>query len=211
MLEMASVHIWKTGGTTLVDALRRKYGLRLRLYYPPPLAPARARIRAQLRQAYGLALAPFSRAVHGHFPASQYADTNAEMIVFVRDPVEIRASAYHYVRRRFESVGMIANDAARNALDMDLHEFLARPTSTLGHFLDVPIDRFAFVGSMAHFDEDLARLSDRLGVPHISRHVNASPTRYEIPDECRRSFARLNPGEVDLYHAALERRRQLAG
>lgn len=146
--------------------------------------------------------------VHGHFPASRYANAKANMITFVRDPVERRVSTWNYVRREHDRLGVIANSEWKKALDMDLAEFVALPNRTLAQFLDVPMTRFSFVGSMADFDADVARLCAWLSVEYVQEKLNAAPERSTASADFRAAFERANPQEIEIFERAMARRKE---
>lgn len=210
MLELVSVHVPKTGGTTLGNALRRKYGMRLRLIYPPPKRPISVRLRLTATRAIRH-WRPFPRAVHGHFPASRYAGTGAQMITFVRDPLMTRISLWHYVRRRNRDRGEIANLEWSDALSLELPDFLELPAPTLSRYIDVPLDRFAFIGVAERYEEGMQQLCEMINAPYRPERINTNPSGsgYKIPAEWRRIYEAANPQEVALYEAAQRTYRRL--
>lgn len=145
-------------------------------------------------------------AIHGHFPASEYAQTPAAMIVFVRDPVERAVSTYHYMHRTHAEKGVVYNDDWARALSMPLEEYLGAEHATLTRHLDVPLDRFAFIGAMDCFDEDVSWLCAWLGIPPIVPRRNVNPAPVTITRDMRNRFARANPQELEVYEAAKARR-----
>ena len=211
-LELVSVHIPKTGGISVRRVLERKYGKRLGLDYPPARTqglanglmslPGRLRTRLQARS---------MRCVHGHFPARKYAAGAAEMMVFVRDPIELRASTWHYVRREHARQGS-RNPDWESAMTMEIEEFILTQSRTYREYLgQVPMHRFAFVGTIEHFDQDLARLCERLGVAHRPVRENSNPagSDYNLDSGIKHRFRQENPQEYELYEAALQRRDEL--
>lgn len=200
MLELVSVHIPKAGGATLANVLRRKYGQRLRLIYPPPEEPVFARGRLAVTRTLRN-WRPAPRAVHGHFPASRFANSGAPLITFVRDPLMMRISLWHYARREYARRGLVANQDWRNAIDLELPEFLELPSPTLTQFLDVPIERFAFIGLVERYKEDMLRLCSLLNTPYTPEHANKNPagSDYEIEPQLQKQYELANARETALY------------
>jgi len=201
MFELVSVHIPKCGGASLGRILERRYGWRLHLEYPAPVYPWDRRLRSTIRRSLRNILPP--RAIHGHFPASKYQ--GREMMVVIRDPLEIRISRYHYARRMHDRFRIIANDDWRDAIKLDLIEYISLPFPDLSQFLDIPRERFSFVGRMDHFEKDMRHLSEWLSVPYTEVKINTNPDgRYEIQDDWRRRYEVENASEVALYRRFTE-------
>jgi len=144
---------------------------------------------------------PSVRAVHGHFRASKYADLDVDLVAWVRDPVERVASHYGHFRRFHERN---RNGRAVRA-GLGLVDFAARPgmRNLQSRYLDVPLERFACVGSTSRFDEALARMAERLGLPVRDPAMeNRNPERisdhWAIPPEDRARIRELNSRDVDL-------------
>lgn len=185
---LVSVHIPKTGGTSLLHILKRKFGKRLLLDYPDVEAPKRGKFRSFLR---GSPLA-----VHGHIPASKY---DGRRITFLRDPVERRISAYHYIYRAYGLGGKIVNADWELALSTDLNTYLETPSHEFQKYLDVPPEDFSFIGQMHQFDQDLELLCRHLELPLEPVTLNRSPVPIEIQPDQRKLFEKANQEEIELF------------
>ena len=161
------VHVPKTAGTSLRVALREAYGERLvEDDGDRPLTQAAwARRMAAWASGWGRAsrLPPGHCAV-GHFLALKYRRcAGARFAVWTRDPVDRVLSRYaHYLRDM--ASGDTAHEARGLRPGLDLDAFLALPNyrDTLAEYLwGFPLQRLDFVGSTAHFEEDLQRFSRR--------------------------------------------------
>lgn len=154
---------------------------------------------------------PGPRALHGHFPASEFSEVSAPFITFIRDPVAQRISTYHYHRRQYASRRVIANLEARKSLELSIDEYLSFPAPIYSTYLDVPLKRFEFVGTQENFDEDMQVLSRVLGLKLSTVRENANPegSNYRINSAQREKYERANPGEMEIYRKALERRNEI--
>lgn len=154
MIELISVHIPKTAGTSFGVLLERLYADRL--YRPDPalewdqmarLAPERA------------------RAVHGHLMPRDFLRDypDSEIVVWLRHPIDWVISYYHFwlatppdgnphhdllLQQRFS----IVEFAQRRLMEPMPTEYLA----------DVSLARLGFIGSVADFDADVTRFLDWL-------------------------------------------------
>ena len=211
-VELVSVHIPKAGGASLARILGQTYGRRLSLLYQPPEYPLSRKLRAYARmQFWRWWTFPGPRAIHGHFPASEYAHLPATFITFVRDPVAQRISTYHYHRRRFATRREIANLEARKSLDLSIDEYLSLSFPVFSKYLDVPMERFAFIGAQENFDEDVQALARLFGLRHspVRTNINPEGSDYHISAAQRSRFEAANPDEMNVYRKALERRSQI--
>lgn len=195
---LISVHIPKTGGTSLRNALERKYGKRLRLDYPD--------LPMKLSQKLKILLSGRPLEIHGHFPASKYAGTK---ITFLRDPFERRISTYHYIHRYHEQHGFVDNEDWELALSSTVDTYVTTPNSDYQYYLDVSEEEFAFIGQMSRFDQDMELLSNALGVPSKKVVANKAPEAAKLSDELRNKFERTNPGELHIYDRFVKRAEEL--
>lgn len=201
MIELISVHIPKTGGTTVGRLLRDHYGHRLDQIYPPPReAPifwrARLRLTRTIRHRR-----PFRRAVHGHFQASRFAPIDAPMIAFIRDPLKMQISLWHFARRIHPER---RGPYGRVSMTMPLDEWIEYPAPMLTSYLDVPINRLALIGTDETYEADLRCLCAMIGARYEPRRENANPegSNYSITPDMRRRYERVNAAESELYEAA---------
>lgn len=207
MLELVSVHIPKCGGTSLAALLEVRYGDRFHHWLTPPRQfywPLVASYAKYLIDRIGK---PSPRCVHGHFPASKYANKPVRMVVFVRDPAEIALSTYRFIHRRHAETGLIANENWESALAMSDGEFMARPRSVYARLADVAPERFFFVGSMNSFEDDIAALALLLGADDWKpQRLNSAATETEVPCDLRCAFRKANRAEYEIYNTLVARR-----
>jgi len=197
-----SVHIPKTGGVSIRNILKAHYGPRFFTYY------------WELRDAYGNRMSGVPTApacVHGHFPADQFAGQvpKAQLVTWVRDPVERVVSSYYYRLREPDWQHPVCREL--HAKQLSLIDYAALPLvrNEMTRFLGSrkPAD-FLFIGVMEEFEESLRRMTERLRIPPAApRHDNFNPDRtsprYELDRVIRQDIAALNEADVALYEECL--------
>jgi hypothetical protein len=196
-LELVSVHLPKTAGSTFRGVLERAYG--------DDLAPVYGGVRLDGRAV---------RAVHGHFPPAQFwsAARRAKLIMWVREPAERLASYYDFWRRVPYGAGN------------ELHDEFLRREMTFDDFVQwAPIrsefenlylqgvdgpDDFDFIGFTERFDDDLGRLARLMGwtvdaAPAVVNRTDGERT--SVNPRQRALVERHHGAEVDFHRRARER------
>jgi hypothetical protein len=230
-MEVISVHVPKTAGTTFGRLLDEIYGSEavLRDYDDTPMNPNapfhsdRRRWRDQTL-AKLQAISPEFRAIHGHFSVRKYNGSfpDARRIAWVRHPVSWLISLYFY----WKHAGRVDNPLLCKLQDenIPLLEFAEHPAArdrVSGIFLDgLELDDFFFVGIQEHFDEDLSELTRMMGWPEREIGVeNSSPDpayrdlahRYRDDRSLTRRIEALNANDMALYERALRLRSRRRG
>jgi hypothetical protein len=206
--DIAFVHIPKTAGTSLRNALEHAFAdhLILRDYGNDAITTPRLRELIHV----GRSVSGFREAfrdgssgilLSGHFPAWRYWDSfHAESFVtFIRDPVSRVISEYNHFTR-YE--GWTA----------PLEEFAATPRfrNVMSTFLKgVDLDRFGFIGVMDNLRTALPALGAHLGVDLALPQDNAGDyaAMPEVTDVQRALIAELNLDDAELYQKLSRTRR----
>ena len=192
MLQLISVHIPKTAGSSFSILLRRIYGARLVLDYGGEVT--------------GLDSA---EVVHGHFSASKYLEQfpDAKVIIWLRHPVE-RVISYYFYWLRAKRHGNPHHDYFLDN-NLSLLEFANFPplrkevASYIGGFNP---ERFFFVGIVERYEFDVQKLAALLDWPEIpSVRENVTMDKPHVSLELRDEIARLYSEEVTLYRRFLEK------
>ncbi len=200
---LLSVHIPKTAGVSFRNIIKEHFG------------PGYAQYYWEYTDAWGRThpdVPPGASCLHGHFVADQLAGRfpGANLVAWVRDPVERVASSYYHRLRDPDPRNWISRQV--HAEKLDLVEFAEIPETQneMAHFMGRmrPWD-FDFIGIAEHFDESLARFCRQFGLPpQRSRRDNCNPeqacARYGIPEDQREKIQRLNEGDAEIYAACLE-------
>lgn len=172
-MEIVSVHVPKTAGTTFSNVLIRNYGLDqvFKDYANEDLRSVR----------------PEHRVIHGHFCVAKYHGLypEAKRIAWIRHPAAWLISFYFYARTIPRQPG---NPAVCRLQDDNLSilEFAEHPTArnvvTRQYLYGLELEEFDFVGVQEHFRTDLDDLSDALGWSRFevgNDNANPDPTYRE--------------------------------
>ena len=219
MIELISVHLPKTAGTSFRKILQSHFGWRLLVLYGGFGSPGHFQKRLLRR--------PWIRAVHGHFPVKMFHDLNptAKTVIWLRQPVERIISYYHFwldlkphgnlVHNRFlvEKPGLV--------------EFAKQRRTEVSDYLsDYRLKDFDFVGTLDHFDDDLERFGRWLSGQAIRQsadpfstllrlsyalgrrtpQANRSRKRAPISAEIREELALILEEEMKIYSSAVNHR-----
>lgn len=213
-LELISIHIPKTAGTSFRNTLEGVYGREGVVRLDIGLIRQETRIWEEL---YSDATLPSqTRVVHGHFSYPLLTgrfpvDPDLPVITWLRDPVQRVISNYYYLvkrlREELEEEKRGLNILVK--LQRSLEEYVRydRAQNRMSRFLEgLDLDRMAFVGFVESYDEDLALLAQRMNwseVPvfHHNRTAKESP---EVPETTLDLIRNLNQKDLRLYERALE-------
>lgn len=203
-VELASIHIPKTAGTSFRNTLKSVYGnmgvRRIDNRKFPPKLPRGTRV------------------IHGHFfwPALRdfYSlSDDTPLITWVRDPVDRVLSNYYYLQKILkERLRRESNDLnILSKMQKTLIEYASveGARNCMSKFINgVELDRFLFVGVCEHFDEDVEALATLLGWREYGafRHNDSSTEKRELTEDLRAEIRRLNDRDVAVYEKALELR-----
>lgn len=218
---LISVHIPKTGGSSLKHGLHLHFGDSLRLDYADrPLAhsPFVRNMRAwaaSFGTPYTLAGA---NCVHGHFLPKKYSRVpDATFITWLRDSVERLVSRYHFAKRAWDSGSHEINDRQLLRLiverkgefpSLDCFAALEKFRNTYAkYFWRFDMERFAFIGITEDWETSIRRLAEVSGVlldaqTALNRNPERESKAYEIDSRLRRRVTACNELDVQLYEWA---------
>lgn len=203
-----SIHIPKTAGVSLRNTLKEHFGAGFYLYYWEITDPW-GRVVKEVPET--------ARCVHGHFQTDVLSGRfpQAQLITWVRDPVERVASSYHHRLREPDWNHPVCHELHRRKLSLEAYAELPLVRNEMAHFFGSKrVVDFAFIGLVERHAQSFARLGDYLGFSGMpARHDNVNPGRsgegYVIDPGVRRAIAALNAEDVRLYAECLERVEQL--
>ncbi len=219
-LELISVHIPKTAGTSFRHTLKEVYGETAVIRLDIPLANHGKRVKINEIDYTESQLPIGTTVAHGHFSPALFYQTfpdvpEVPMITWLRDPVERVISNYYYLSKRLQEETE-GNDNARGIvrrLQLSLMEYAARNENRNRQhkFLEgIELEKLAFVAIQEHYSEELTALGRHFNWPpieEVKHNVTGRATR-EVSDADRAEIAALNPLDMELYERGLRLREQ---
>lgn len=210
-IELVSIHIPKTAGTSFSQVLRQVYGDEAVFpdngeYTDVPLET--------------MPLEPHHRVIHGHVWAGRYLQLlpDTPHVTWLRNPVDWLISLYSFLLH----CKKIVNNPAKTILMRDqlsLLEFAdlaeVQPQTQSNFLRKTSVDDFFFVGLQEFFAEDLSSLCSMMGWPPVDiPKENINPFAQEL-----RAQVWADPSLVDgirerlgedmiLYEAAMRKRNE---
>ena len=216
-MELISIHIPKTAGTSFMDTLRSVYGSQGVLRVDIPIPGERTPFASAPPPPD--TLPDGTRVIHGHFRASDLRakyglPSGIPVLTWLRDPVERVISNYRYLHRALRS---ILREEERNInilskMERTLMEYASADINRnrMSRFLDgLTLPEMLFAGIQEHMGEDMASLAALLGWRKYGtfRHNCAEGAMVTSAErEMREEIASLNSDDVSLYHEALHLR-----
>lgn len=213
MIELISIHIPKTAGTSFYHILRQVYGGHLSISY-------KRRDFKKAVETYGSfekSLTNEIKVLHGHFHYSEIRDLHRsqqpKIICWLRDPVDRVVSNY-----RFFIDGL--NNPDRNPRNytlnkhrlnetLDTYASLPENQNRMSTFLKgiQPEDLF-FVGLLETFETDLKLLGQKLNWPTIQvpQLNTANQPKIDIPESTIRKIKTWNYKDQQLYEKIIKQK-----
>lgn len=183
-LEIISVHVPKTAGTSFRQVLEHLYGNALQPIYTPEEG------NSDIWQDRLPPIPEPTRAIHGHFPATKAMCERypkARLVAWVRDPVQRMISFFnHWCRTGNPANPNYAYFVKNKCTIVEFAGLDFMKNEMLGYLNRVPLESFAFIGIMEQFDTDIQRLADIMhwDLPDLPRtnitHGKQIPSKNEI-------------------------------
>ncbi|MCB0704754.1 MAG: sulfotransferase family 2 domain-containing protein [Saprospiraceae bacterium] len=215
-LELVSIHIPKTAGTSFRGVLKEVYGEQEVIRLDIGLIKQELRINEVVFSKNKLS--KNIRVAHGHFsPALLKAHfeiaPEVPFITWLRDPIERVISNYFYLQKRLkeeleeEKKGLnILSKMQRSLLEYAQSEI---NQNRMSKFLEgIELEELFFIGIQDYFAEDLQFIAQKLQWPPIQElkyNITGRKNDQVSPEE-RQQIADLNQKDVALYEKALSLR-----
>jgi hypothetical protein len=154
-----------------------------------------------------------AQCVHGHYQTDVLTGRfpDAQLLTWVREPVERVASSYHHRLREPDWSHPVCHELHTRKLSLEAYAELPLVRDEMTRFFGSkrPAD-FAFIGLVERYEESFARLGEFLGFSgRPARRDNVNPDRrnegYEIDPGVRRAVEALNAQDVSLYSECVAR------
>ncbi len=216
-VELVSIHIPKTAGTSFIHSLKAQYGYQkvARL----DSNDNRTRINKTLiNKAY---LYKNPAVIHGHFSIDKLHSlfnipAKTPIITWLRDPVERVISNYYYLCKRLEEELMedkkglnILSKMRRSLLEYASDE---RNCNRMSKFLKgMEIEDFFFIGIVENYNQDIQELGQKLNwtnfeiVQHNKTGNNNKPS---IDKKTKDIIRSLNQKDQELYDQVIAQKRR---
>ncbi len=229
MIELLSVHIPKTAGSSFLKVLKRIYGKQLIQMY--------RRYKPDVDYKKIVEDSSWAAAIHGHFNFTDFRDRypDAKTITWLRDPIKRINSYYHYWLTRKPHGNPNHDKFMADQWDIiQLAEFLKHEVSE-GYLTGYDLTEIDFVGVVEYIDEDMVRFHEwvrinKLGLSNVERglfqslmnsslvkglkrktpHSNKNPQKKPLTLAEEEKLKIVLKPELDLYEKALTLRKQRA-
>ncbi|HRW76651.1 MAG TPA: sulfotransferase family 2 domain-containing protein [Saprospiraceae bacterium] len=215
-LELISIHIPKTAGTSFRNSLEGVYGKEEVIRLDIGLVRQEVRVWETIYEEEQLPAR--TKVVHGHFSYPLLTrhftiDPAVPVITWLRDPVKRVVSNYLYLAKRLaeelkeEERGLnILKKMQRSLIEYASYEPSQNRMSKFLEGLD--LERMAFVGLVESYDEDLAHLAARLGWEDypVFHHNRTGKSSDAISAQELDLIRSLNQDDIRLYERAQDLR-----
>jgi len=213
-LELVSIHIPKTAGTSFRNILKKVYGedrvIRVDITLPSEKTPYSSCPEPPPVLPEG------TKVIHGHFRFQDVAEKyklrkDIPIITWVRNPVERVISNYFYLQKILRDI-IREEERSVNILgkmEKSLIEYARAEINRnrISRFLEgLNLEDLLFVGIQEYFSEDLRYLAELLGWEGYEEyfHNTSEEQKKPVPDEIRQEIAALNAKDMEIYKRALE-------
>lgn len=217
-LPLISVHIPKSGGTSLRSVLNFWFKLRKYSHYYNQVKGEMPRKRKLTR----VFSSSFKKnvCIHGHFNHNwgfgieDYYPEVEQFIAFIRDPVDMHISHFHYQLGRIKNGKKYIRGKLVDGI-LDIDEFFEKENSKLlkpfpweineNNIPDLISKHFVHIGVMEHFQDSLDLLAEKLDKRKMTiPHKNSSPRMQKPSESVLRKFRKNSSLEYLFYEEAMK-------
>lgn len=217
ILELISIHIPKTAGTSFRSTLKEMFGSDVVVRLDIDIYSGQIKIEDKgFKQKR---LPKNIKVIHGHFSYKQLVkrfDVNPDVpvITWLRDPSKRVMSNYFYLAERLkeeldeETKGL--NILSKMQKSLIEYAQLEQNRNRMAKFLDgISLDKMKFVGIQEYYNEDLAYFSQLFGFNNITPHEhNITKDRDTVNPEVIQKIEELNSLDIKIYKRGLELRKK---
>lgn len=216
-IPLLSIHVPKCGGTSIQKALKRWFGNTLYFHYfdeKNNAMPKKHSLKPWWSTKYKRNIC-----IHGHFNSKRefgvdnYYPAIKQAIIFLRDPLEIQLSVFHY-NHKLSKEGKNYRNGKLRTITSDIDEFLENSSSYMKYFLPKECDAsslesyfsdfFVHVGVMEYYQQSMDILAEKLNKRKITIARENVTERHQTPSETSiKKFKERCSFEYLLYNKAL--------
>jgi len=216
-LELISLHIPKTAGTSFRNILKEAYGDDHVVRFDIHRDPLRIRVEEKLLSRNKISRE--IRVIHGHFKyldLLEHVDIKPDIpvITWLRNPVDRVISNYYYLSKRLkeelDEEGKGLNILAKMQKSLMEYAQTEMNRNRISKFLEgISLEEMKFVGIQEYFDEDLIYFCHLFGIKNIQPlKQNVTGKKYSVDKETRDEIARLNMRDMEIFKKGIELRNQ---
>lgn len=215
---LVSIHIPKCGGTSMKEVLRSWYGNRLVMNYHNQrlnTKPTPVRLKNWWNGSFKKDIC-----IHGHFNRLEsnglehlYPQVD-QFITFLRDPLEIQISLFHYLNK-LEVAGENYRKGSKRQAPKSIDRFIENNGSIMLHHLPFGITeqnykeqielRFVHIGFIDTYQNSINILAEKLNKPRVSvPRDNVSERLVKPTESAIAKFKENSKLEYLIYNYAIE-------
>jgi len=214
-VELVSIHIPKTAGTSFIHSLKKQYGNQkvARL----DINKNRININKILLDKAYVYKSP--SVIHGHFTLELLQNhinipVNIPIITWLRDPVERVISNYYYLYKRLdeelneEKKGLNILSKMRRSLLEYAHD--EKNQNRMSKFLEgVEIEEFFFIGIVENYNQDIKILGQKLNWSNleiVQHNKTGKSYKSKVDEKTKEIIRSLNQKDQTLYDQVLSKK-----
>lgn len=212
-LQLISIHIPKTAGTSFRNTLKAVYGnnsvIRLDIELDKPI------LKINEKEYHETHFPKGTKVVQGHFNLPllkkrfQWDEKEVPIITWLRDPVERVISNYYYLAKRLREE-LKEDKKGLNILPKMQRTLLEYAADELNqnrmtkHLTGINLQDLFYIGLVESYEDDLNRLGNKLGwenIPHY-QYNQTGTKRNDLSSEVYQQIAEWNQEDIALYETA---------
>lgn len=208
-LELISIHIPKTAGTSFYAILQDIYGKSHSIEVKREQARANAGRFQRIVQ-------PEHRVLHGHFHFEEirnlYDPTKVKLVSWLREPVSRVISNYYFFNRNVNE-NPNHSEWHRREESLAVYAQYEENRNRMSRFLQgIELEDLFFFGIQEYFEEDLIRLRVNMGWPAVQSRSENTNRAYQskfppVSEDLKEQIRAWNQADVQLYERAMALRK----